>query len=234
MKAVVTFDCVDQGYVLYHAARTSMKLATQRWGWRFLVITKPLYDCHVWYQKFLLPRILSQYERLLVLDGDMVIRPDCPCPDQYVVNNRTAYVNLIQPQRGGFKLHEMRREQMERIDKIWDDIHILYHDWPMMNGGFQLYTPSKVQDAYEKGFKFALSQQFNGSPWNGDQGIISYMMMCGVVKHVQWLPEDFNFICHDARPMTHWIMHAHAPGWPQKVRQMQAWYEEYYEKDDNL
>jgi hypothetical protein len=183
----------------------------------------------VWYQKLLLPEHLAQYDRLLVLDGDMVIRKDCPCPDNFVVNNRTAYVSIHQPGRA--RLWPMQVQQLKLLSELTE--RKLWRTYiPMMNGGFQLYSPSDVAEAYQLAFEL-LDQQ--GLPahndWNGDQGILTLLMQTGELSHIQWLPEDFDCIATSICPFSHWIMHAHGGSWISKTSRMDYWAEH---EDDNL
>lgn len=78
--AIVTFDA--EGYTLDREARASMQAAADRWGWKLHTIGERLHNrAQWWYQKF---KWLGDWpldvDRVLFLDGDMLIRADCPSP----------------------------------------------------------------------------------------------------------------------------------------------------------
>ena len=120
----------------------------------------------------------------------------------------------------------MQQEQMDTLRSLTGR-QLRFRYIQMVNGGFQLYSPRRVYDVYEKAFDIAWKL---GCPkpndFNGDQGILTMLIQSGELGEVQMLPEDFNYLAPDVCPAHHWIMHAHAGTWKTKVERMDNWYED--------
>ena len=119
-------------------ARMSVCDAADRWECKVVEFTDiPVAD--VFRSKFRIHRRLTEYDRVLYLDADMMIRGDCPNPFEIVPPNRLGAVC-------NYQTDERLDERLEMDGAAWERLC----EWlgrkdfsaaGMVNGGFLLWTP---------------------------------------------------------------------------------------------
>jgi hypothetical protein len=88
--------------VLHENARASIREAARRWGANYLEILLPVGDIpHPFYQKLRLADHVPDQCRVLLLDGDVLIRHDCPSPFEIVPHGQLGWVRTHHPSHAG-------------------------------------------------------------------------------------------------------------------------------------
>lgn len=121
-------------------ARESMQAAAGRWGCEYIEITRPLASMPPVWQKTLIPESphASRFDRVLVMDADMLIRSDCPSPFDLVPTDKIGVVSRVQP---GNTLAERFRIANGRLRAPRLGLLPYDHEEQHINGGFVLYSP---------------------------------------------------------------------------------------------
>lgn len=127
------------------AARDSMRDAAQRWGCEYVEITRPLASIPPVWQKTLIPTSThaAPFDRVLVLDADMLIRSDCPSPFNLVPSDKIGVVSRVQP---GNTLAERFHRANGRLRAPRLGLAPYAREEQHINGGLVLYSPSRHAD----------------------------------------------------------------------------------------
>lgn len=191
MNALVTLNL---GNYLHPKTLESFQAAAERWGAELKVIQKPLLFegrpvQHFW-QKTLIPfdpDLGGCYDRMAVLDGDMLIREDCPSLFEVTPMSDIGVVCRDQPR------HRRTREPQPRLD-FWARRLGLnrpgHHQF--LNGGLVVYSPirhSRWLQAWRDAAQVAAWRPLQGS----DQSSLS-VILHGLQAPVTWLPWQFNTV----------------------------------------
>lgn len=158
-------------YELLDIARESMEAAADRWGCEFHAIERPSKRGNFWTQKIRHFLDHTDAERALYLDGDMLIRADCPNPFEQVPADAVGFVHVQQDHR-----------------RILPDASL--GAVPCVQGGFQMFSKHPALEQFNR----KLHTFFKRVAWRGmDQPIIQ--LVAGVTApRVVWLPAAYNFV----------------------------------------
>jgi len=157
-------------YELLPNAQASMEAAAERWGATFQPIERPGRG-NFWCQKMRHFLDVCEGDRALYLDGDMLIRADCPNVFDLVPSYKAGFVPVQQDHRNLL-------------------VHSAMGGVPCVQGGFQLYSKHQAQHV----FNVMLYKQFERLHWTGmDQDQIQFMISA-LSADVCWLPAMFDFI----------------------------------------
>lgn len=185
---------LDIGNYLCEATVQSFQAAADRWGVAFVRIQQPLLAdgraVHHFWQKALIPfapSIVDTFQRVLFLDGDMLVRSDCPNPFDLVPPENMGLVSRCQPRhwcRG-----EPQRDMLRwsRLLNLPLPTHDLY-----ANGGFMLYSPQAHAECLKAWWNAGRLVRWHrrGRPEQSSLSVLVHAM--GVP--VTWLPWHFDTV----------------------------------------
>ena len=188
--------------------------AAERWGVDYTEIRTPLGPYHAFWQKAMIctSAHVTAYERVLQLDGDMLIRSDAPSPFDLVPKDRFGVVSKIQPGRRPQALLTRPGMRTSRLLGIRPYARPEQH----LNAGFILYTPALHRDILLRWQKIG---RRNGWPRIPFPEQVALSCLLSYEPHrVTWLPWTWN-TCDVPRrfprgPMQTYIYHLHAPHKP--------------------
>lgn len=116
----------EKGYQILPTVRESFQHAANRWGSELVFLKRLTVKGNFWMQKQQHVLLTKQARRVLWLDGDMLIRVDCPNPFDFVPVHKIGYVSVAQDHRkpvshypqGGFQIYhtQYHLEILRRID----------------------------------------------------------------------------------------------------------------------
>lgn len=196
-------------------ARKSFEAAASRWNVDLHEITQPVAKgVHVWWQKAMVWRqALDQYERVLQMDADMLIRADCPNPFDRVPQGHFGVVSAHQVVDG--PNFERARDLSIRT---WAERMGCKPcpDWRHLNAGFLLYDRGlrKWLDQWQ-----GVGAHFNYKPMGlPEQSVLSLMLYNQPEIPQYWLPHGFNRVAANGAnspalqhlgpsPMRDWVYH---------------------------
>jgi hypothetical protein len=118
---------------LFENARLSVEAAATRWNCDLKVFDFP-FEPHPSFARLALPSLLTAYDRVLVLDPDIVLSGDYPNPFQHV----PADVVAMAPEVQSDKPYPWRAALDLWSHKLGHNVNVSRH----LNGGLCLYSPS--------------------------------------------------------------------------------------------
>lgn len=202
MNAVVVLNV--GGKSLHPKSRDSFNSAAARWGADFVEITEPLAPVHHFWQKAFAIEQLQQYERVVQMDADMLIRWDAPSPFDAVPEHHIGVVSSRQfhpppedldtpsPGRWISKHRDRciqawaRRMGMEPCGDEWH-----------LNGGFFLYSPAGHRDLFKR--LRAVGEAAGWTKWRlPEQAALSVLLYNTQVPQT-WLPHTWNLVAAHQR-----------------------------------
>lgn len=131
----------------------SQRAAAERWDAEYLEITMPLSDAHPWFQKLTLCNL--DYDRVIFVDEDLIIRDDCPNPADIVpedlvggVPSGESYLRDCPSARHGIKLFA----GAAGIDPHETDLE---NDMAYFNAGLLVFTPSIHAQIFTRALEIA-------------------------------------------------------------------------------
>ena len=213
-------------YKLHPKVEASLSAAAERWGADYLPMDIEDND-HSWnYRKMLfVPRLKGRYEQIVFLDGDVLIRDDCPWPE--VPLDHIGWVPAYQPHK-----HERSHHNSRRCVQWWEPTKPLPNDWWMPNTGFNVVSPEHHGGLYEEAFERGIRAGCPKWPSGQDQGIIACLRYDHDVPVTQ-LPHTYNFQVlptrgkwrdpaecdhiYGNRAMQYWVYHLSGGNWRGKV-----------------
>jgi hypothetical protein len=151
---------------------------------------------------------LTQYDRVLQLDADMLIRHDCPSPFDLVPAENIGVVSRVQP-RIGRKRFESRKEMWAR------HMGLTPYDSPQqhLNAGLILYGPTIHRKLLTEWRNIGEQCNWSTRCTVPEQFALSCLLQSMAVP-VTWLPHQFNTISARFRPpgpMRTYIYHFNGP-----------------------
>lgn len=201
MNALITINLRNY---LSVKARASLQAAATRWGCEYVEVTDwpcpELKGKHPWWQKtFVHSGPARDFDRVAVLDGDILIRDDCPSLFDVVPEDHFGAVSRIQPgmpKRKDPDNELLRYAQWLGLKCPPKECHI--------NSGVTVYSPKLHRadlDAVQVGAKM-------GQYKIGDQAVLSVVMF-NSDHPTFWMPYTFNALRAWARPrqMCEYIYH---------------------------
>ena len=170
-RAIYVFHEAKKYELLQHV-RESLTHAAERWGAELRVVKRTNQSNGYWCDKAV-HAVRNDLDRCLWLDGDMLIRIDCPNPFELVPADRVGFVSTVQDQR-----------------KVLSNQPIV-NGIPMPNGGFQLSGKTHRE---EGGYYRRLIQVWKKHNLNVyDQPALQSELRREGQK-VTWLPSWFNYL----------------------------------------
>ncbi len=188
-------------------ARKAFKAAASRWACDFVEITEPITGYHHFWDKAAIPLSdhATAYYRVLQLDADMLVAPDCTNPFDLVPLGKFGVVSRVQPHRSGFKFHKMAWAKHYNVTPYSVGRQHL-------NAGFLLYEPTTHQ-ALLRDWQ-SHSERSGKKPRCPvpEQFVLSCLLAQTDLAY--WLPWQFNACRKGWRgpvPADGYIAHFHGP-----------------------
>lgn len=187
-------------------SRRSFMAAADRWGCDFRELREPIAKGrHPYWQKPLVCGFLHGYDRILQLDGDMLIRWNSPSPFDLVPRD---HLGLVSAQQIPFDKSKTPGEQETAAAKRAAEIS-LYRDSAVnlwagrigvekiddslhANAGFFLYTPSEHKWLWDKVVEVGMDAGHPGAMLP-EQATFSILVQHYNVPTV-WLPQEWNLM----------------------------------------
>lgn len=217
------------GKSIHPKSRHSFISACQRWGLEFVEIKEPVQPgVHHFWQKAFLIDSLQEYDRVLQLDADMLIRFDAPCPLDYCEPDEIGVISCHQ------FFHPRLVEIRTKCVKYWASKMKMKPcaDFVHVNGGLLIYNPKLHQDLFKEWRSFGAPSY--SSQLLPEQASLSVLLWNrrGSLKH-RWLPHAFNVVAAQSparqatsgASMDGWIYHFTGGNRKQKREQiMKTWW----------
>lgn len=198
-KAVSVLNIAD---VLTSKSRDSISAAASRWGAEFVEIRHDNLPRRndawcLWFNKFSHIDVLSQFDRVLQIDADTLIRSDAPSPFDEVPAGKIGVVCDYQPEMGwGGETAAFYRDRAGAG---------FYHSvgyWSVAmqmlpppkeayaNAGFLLFDTEVARQTFPEVMRWGATVGFRGVGIS-DQAIISILGHNGLLP-LHWLPSQWN------------------------------------------
>jgi hypothetical protein len=202
----------------------SIEAAAKRWGARLDVITVDLPDLkgvHPWWQKLAVHRRYADDTQVVQMDGDMMVRADCPWPGDYVEPTWFGFCSTVHPDTAPFNGPDCKNNLRLRDHSGWcrrwgvNPWRTLLNGYP--NAGLLVYTVGPSRRLLEYALLLGEKEGWDATPCP-EQSALSVAMWRLKWERVQ-LPNTFN---HTGVPMgvgpkmQKWIYHFHTGSTTQK------------------
>lgn len=224
MNALVTLNY--NNYIVENA-RNSLTCACSRWKCDYIEITDiPLKYLHPCFSKIKILRPFFHYDKILYIDGDVLIRSNAPNLFTLHPSDKFLCVNDIS-----------LRYTKKYSDELVQDVQIKYYNYinkkigglsseeyinGFFNGGVLCFAPSRCQDLFnlfdqntptesqvtdEKERSQILGNKYGGS--HHEQALLNYCAKKIIKNDILFLKDEWNCInppVHE-KIMTHFVYH---------------------------
>lgn len=214
------------GRSLHPESRRSFSDACRRWGCKLVEFVDPLAPVHHFWQKTFAPLRLTEFDRVLQLDADMLIRWNAPSPFDLVPAECMGVVSsrqftppesdygtapLTDGQRAGIWISKHR----DKCIRTWAARMGMNpcHDSKHLNGGFFLYSPRRHAKLWEQ--LRAVGQAAGWTKWRLPEQAALSVLLENTGAPTTWLPAEWNVVAarqpirpeHSTGYMNGWIYH---------------------------
>lgn len=181
-KYLVTLNAPANDDILTPNGRQSILSAARRWGAHYIEISAPLNDQHHYRSKIHLDQVVPE-GRICFVDGDVVLRHDCPSPFDIVPEGRLGLVRSHHPSHSG-STHAVERHLPDWMDAVGIKNFDIKHGYP--NTGFMVFDKPTHQGWFERARELA-AKNWTSSWWVSDQGPLFASYISLGINPV-WLP----------------------------------------------
>ena len=201
MNALVTLNI--GGKSMAPKSRDSYIAAAGRWGCEYVEVKDPLVDgIHHFWQKVFVSENMANYDRVLQLDADMLIRHDCPSPFEIAPPEAFGVVSARQLEVNGLGVSKERGKRERDIMFMCGHRDRCVQSWARrlkmkpcpdvrhLNGGFFLYSPEKHQWLWDRLKEVAKMVNYDKAllPEQASLSVILWNTQCDQF----WFPHTFN------------------------------------------
>jgi len=167
-KYLVTLNAPANDNVLTPNGRQSLLSAARRWGADYIEIASPPFPDHHYRSKVHYDKKLPE-GRICYVDGDVVLRDDCPSPFDIIPEGRLGLVRSHHPSHGGATHHVDNNlpRWIEGIGGIGE--YDLRTEYP--NTGFVVFDLPTHREMFDEARRISESH-WNNNWWCADQGHI--------------------------------------------------------------
>lgn len=207
---------------LYDNARASFREAARRWGCNYLEIVSPADPSkrrHHYEEKLYLHKHLPSEGRFLFLDGDVIIRSDCPSPFEIVPEGFLGWVRTHQDGHTSATRHVSRvlPNYAKRAGVAFDAESI---EREYLLSGFMVFEFPRHLELYEECERVVAQVGFQRRWELADQGVYTIarkrrnipvfwlppmFQMAGGKLWAGWSPEMKTFVYHFCGPINNSI-----------------------------
>ncbi len=188
-------------------ARRSFVAASTRWGVQYVEITSAISTRHFFWDKAFIGTsdYATPFDRVLQLDADTLVAPDCPSPFDLVPLGKFGVVSRVQPHRSGFRCHVRGWAKYYGVKPYTNGKQHL-------NAGFLLYEPKTHREFLGEWQSYAEPSSKRSKCSVPEQLVLSCLLAQTDLAH--WLPWRFN-ACRSGWggpvPGEDYIAHFHSP-----------------------
>lgn len=178
------------GKSLHPKSRASFMAACARWGCDFKEFTEQIAPRvhHYWQKAFVIER-LQEYDQVLQLDADMLIRSDCPSPFDLVPHDAIGVVSARQClTHAWIRGREVSMAAWAKRLKMKKP-----NDFRHLNGGFILYSPETHAPLFSEWRKIGRRYKFTPKELP-EQATLSILVGNTPGLRVVWLPHTFDCV----------------------------------------
>ena len=185
-NAIVTLNIRD---FMPACARESFQHAAKRWGCEYIEITEPIAPIHHFWIKALIgnSKYVTGIDRILQLDGDILIRSDCPSPFDLVPRENFGVVSRVQPNN---PLHKLR--QLGHLSAQLFNLQSYGDEHNHINAGFILYSRMLHQEQLELWRAAGLYSNWTPKLFPEQMALSCVLQQTKV--GVTWLPPEWNWL----------------------------------------
>jgi hypothetical protein len=198
------------GRSLHPRSRASFQAAAKRWGVEFVERTKPLAPVHHFWQKAFAIEEMLDFDRVLQLDADMLIRWDAPSPFRLVPDDHIGVVSSRQftppprdflvtpPSNTEYKGLWISRHRDMCIQGWARHMKMKpCHDEKHLNGGFFLYS-TKIHRPLFKQLR-EVGESAKWTPWRLPEQASLSVLLHNLDVQQTWLPHTWNIVAAHQR-----------------------------------
>lgn len=211
------------GGCIHQKSRESFLSACDRWGCDFVEFTEPLRDIHHFWQKAFAPLRLADYDRVIQLDADMLIRWDAPSPFDLVPEDHIGVVSARQFDPPEFDRAESAASIISRhrdkCVRVWAARMGMEpcHDSKHLNGGLFLYSPRHHEQLFRH--LRGVGESAGWTKWRLPEQASLSVLIDNTDAKVTWLPHEWNVVAaaqahrpeHNTGVMNGFIYHFTGP-----------------------
>jgi hypothetical protein len=221
MHALITINIGD---FISQNARASMLAAAERWQADFVEVTHSFHPgLHPAYQKCRVLSRLLHYERIILLDGDMLVRDDTPNTFQKFRDTSKLYAVSDLAARRAHSLCEFDFDIKEAVRTRYFPLLQALSNAPVtlnayvdsfINTGFLLCSPRRFLPVFQF-VEDNLPAPSDSLAQNAhfEQALFNFAVQAFYRDSLVIIPEDWNYIEPDIRlgRMSHFIYHFTGP-----------------------
>jgi hypothetical protein len=202
---------------IHPKSRESIKNACDRWNCDLIEITESINNLHVYWQKCYVCEKYNHYNRILQLDGDMLIRWNAPNPFDIVPKDKFGIVldNQLPDSERARQIKFWRSKNA----RIWADIENTdpVPDQEHLNAGLLLYNTKQHQYIFDEAKNIGLKGDWHSKGFP-EQTVLS-MLLKKYYNDRYILSNDWNCVSqkrpvfpkHTTRELCCWIGHFTGP-----------------------
>ena len=188
MNALITLNI--GGKYMHRKCRDSLQAAAKRWNCDYIEITTPVTpNVHHYWQKLFVSETHPQYDRILQLDADMLIRCDAPSPFDLFPASHLGVVTA----RQSLGLAKPWIDARVECINFWAQRYKLKRcpDQRHLNGGFFLYSPKLHTHIFQQAIELGRKYKFQKTHLP-EQATLSLVLWNNPQLPTQWLPHTWN------------------------------------------
>jgi len=211
------------GKCIHPNSRESFLAACERWGCDFVEFTEPLHGVHHFWQKTFAPLKLTEYDRVIQLDADMLIRWDAPSPFDLVPEDSIGVVSSRQFDPPEFDRGESAAsiisKHRDRCIRAWAARMGMApcHDTKHLNGGFFLYSPRHHEQLFRH--LRGVGESAGWTKWKLPEQASMSVLLDNTDTKATWLGHEWNVVAaaqghrpeHNTGRMNGYIYHFTGP-----------------------
>lgn len=232
MNVIVSFVTSNNPNPISHHAIDSVKNACSMWNCKHVQITSSLQpvEFHDMFTKFYLPHQVKDYDRVLYIDTDIIIKNGSPNPFEIFSNDECCYVVkdmqqtfLSDDTKQHFKDNQLCGPWYEECKRVLDiDLDYKTFSDNFFNAGMYIFTPRKHIHLFDNILKrLNRIQSYYKQIHQVEQALLNYTFMYYLKEKLVYIPKEWNYIDPPLNSETMDGYLYHFTGWK---------YQEYKEK----
>jgi lipopolysaccharide biosynthesis glycosyltransferase len=220
MNVILSFNTKNNPYVISSNVNESIKVACDNWNCKYIRIEESLQSegFHDMFTKLYLPYKVTNFDRCLYLDTDILIKHDSPNPFELFDDDNRCYV--VKDMQQPFLSDEIKQEfKNNQLCKPWYDeckrvlgVDLEYKKYNdnFFNAGMFLFTPKKHLYLFDHITDvLKLLQPPYPNIHQVEQALLNYTFMYYLKDNLIHIPKEWNYIDPplDSNRMEGYIYH---------------------------